>query len=241
LKSGRIRKFLEKLRGTPLHPQWFAFQYAERNLRASCAQLSGTVLDVGCAHCKPKAYLPPDAVYVGLDYYSTAVDWYGTRPDIFGDAQELPLLDESIEHALLLDVLEHLPDPQRCLSELNRVIKPGGTLTIHVPFLYPLHDEPLDFHRWTKHGLRNAATRNGYRVALESESGHPLETAALNMNIALSKSIINWFQGKNPLLAVALLAPFMILTINCVAWSLATLSRKDSLMPIYYRMIWIKN
>jgi SAM-dependent methyltransferase len=172
----RIRNMAAALRMTPLHPQWFAFMREERNLAITCEALSGTVLDVGCAEGSPRKFLPPDTRYVGLDYYTTATGWYATRPDLYGDAQLLPLADSSVDHALLLDVLEHLPDPNRCLTELHRVIKPAGSLTIQVPFIYPLHDAPLDFHRWTRYGLRQAAKQRGFTIESESAIGHPLET-----------------------------------------------------------------
>ena len=97
-----LRKMAAVFRKTPLHPQWFAFLREGRNLERSCASLAGIVLDVGCAQGIPRRYLPADADYVGLDYYSTATGWYGTRPDVFGDAQSLPFVDSSIDHALLL-------------------------------------------------------------------------------------------------------------------------------------------
>ncbi|HSG97872.1 MAG TPA: class I SAM-dependent methyltransferase, partial [Woeseiaceae bacterium] len=219
----------------------FALKDERPNLEASCAQLHGTVLDVGCAEGKPKAFLPSGASYIGLDYYSTATDWYKTRPDVFGDAQALPFADNSIDHALLLDVIEHIPEPDRSLAELYRILKPGGSLTLQVPFLYPLHDDPLDFHRWTRHGLRRAAARHGFSVNDEIAIGHPIETAALNGNIALSKTIINWLTGRNPLALSVLVLPFLILTVNCSAWLLARLSRQDDMMPHTYRVIWIKN
>jgi SAM-dependent methyltransferase len=106
----RLKKLVDGLRQTPFHPQWFALKDERPNLEASCAQLHGTVLDVGCAEGKPKAFLPSGASYIGLDYYATATDWYKTRPDVFGDAQALPFADNSIDHALLLDVIEHIPE-----------------------------------------------------------------------------------------------------------------------------------
>lgn len=238
--ASQLRKLVDRLSQTPLHPQWFALKDQRRNLGASCAQLHGTVLDVGCAASKPKAFLPSGARYIGLDYYSTAMDWYDTRPDVFGDAQALPFADSSIDHALLLDVIEHIPDPDRSLAELNRVLKPGGSLVLQVPFLYPLHDEPLDFHRWTRHGLRRAAATHGFSVRDEFAIGHPLETAALNGNIALSKTVINWLKGWNPLGLTAIALPFLVLANNCLAWLLARLSRHDDLMPHGYRVIWTK-
>ena len=237
---GQIRKLLAAARATPLHPQFFSYIHEEKNLRDACANLSGHVLDVGCAESRPRDYLPDDAEYIGLDYFLTASGWYETRPDVYGDAQALPLADDSVDHALLLDVLEHLPHPTRCLEELHRVIRPGGSLTIQVPFLYPLHDEPLDFHRWTRHGLRRAASECGYSIALEEANGHPLESAALNANIALSKSTINWIRGRNPLAIMVVALPLVVLTVNCLAWLFAALSRDDDLMPVSYRMVWNK-
>lgn len=239
--AGQLKKLTDGLRETPLHPQWFALKDERRHLRDSCARLSGTVLDVGCAESKPRKFLPHGTAYIGLDYYSTAMGWYGTRPDVFGDAQALPFADSSIDHALLLDVIEHIPEPDKSLSELYRVLKPGGNLVLQVPFLYPLHDEPLDFHRWTRHGLRRAAARHGFSVSDELAIGHPLESAALNGNIALSKTVINWIMGRNPLGLVAVVLPFVVLAINCSAWLLARLSRRDDLMPHTYRAIWTKS
>ena len=239
--SRGLRRIVDRLRTTPLHPQWFSFVEENRNLERTCAALDGIVLDIGCADSRPRRYLPHDARYIGLDYFSTATDWYGTLPDVFGDAQALPFADNSIDHALLLDVAEHLPEPERSFSELHRVLKPGGSLTVQVPFLYPLHDEPLDFHRWTRHGLQRAAARHGFTVGDEIAIGHPLETAALTANIAMSKTAINWIHGWNPLALSAVALPVLVPLINCSAWLLARFSSNDDLMPHAYRVVWTKS
>lgn len=231
---------IEKLKKTPLHPQWFSFRHEERHLKTICAQLGGTVVDIGCADGKPRKYLPDDANYVGIDYFETATNWYETRPEIFADAQLLPLQDNAVDHVLLLDVLEHLPDPERCLAEVHRVLKPRGTFTLQVPFLYPIHDSPLDFHRWTANGLQRAATKHGFRIDAQQAIGHPVETAALNANIALSKTTLNWISGKNPLAITAVLLPFAILAVNCIAWLVALVSRSDDMMPHAYQATWVK-
>jgi SAM-dependent methyltransferase len=238
--SGVIRSLASGLRKTPLHPQWFAYFREEKKLKATCANLSGWILDIGCASAKPRRQLGQDADYIGVDYYSTAVDWYNTRPDVFADAQALPFHANSIDHCLLLDVLEHIPDPDRCLASIHDALKQGGTLTIQVPFMYPLHDVPLDYHRWTQFGLREAARRNGYRITDEKATGHPLESAALNANIALSKTVLNWLDSRNPLALLGLLLPVAFLAINSLAWIFGLLSKADDLMPYSYSMTWVK-
>lgn len=235
-----FRKWAGVLRKTPLHPQWFAYVREERNLQKTCSGLTGIVLDVGCADGKPRRLMPAGAFYVGVDYFSTAHDWYGTRPELYADAQNLPLSDASVDHALLLDVLEHIPDPDRCLAELYRTLKPGGTLTIQVPFLYPIHDAPLDFHRWTRFGLHRASARHGFQVSKEQAIGHPLETAALGMNIAMSQTVINWARQKNPLLILVVTLPLLVPIVNVVGWLFARLGRSEDFMPYAYRMVWTK-
>lgn len=238
--SGALKKLSILLRSTPLHPQWFVFRGQPAMLRNICGNLDGLVADIGCADSKPRKYIPPTVDYIGIDYYKTASDWYLTKPDLYANAQALAIRSDSINHALLLDVLEHIPDPDKCLSEIFRILKPAGSLTIQVPFLYPVHDAPLDFLRWTRYGLLQAARKHGYYVEKELALGHPLECAALNTNIALSKTVMNWLQGKSIFALTATLLPFAILIINSLAWLGARLSKPESMMPHGYRMVWIK-
>ena len=235
-----LKTLLQRLRNTPLHPQWFAFFREEKNLKRTCEGLSGVVLDIGCADGKPRAFMPDGAEYVGLDYFDTATQWYKTRPNVFGDAQQLPFASSSIDHVLLLDVLEHLPEPDQCLGEIARILKPGGAMTIQVPFLYPIHDAPLDFHRWTRFGLYRAAERAGFDVTHDIAIGHPAETAALSMNIAFSKTVLNWIAGRNPLALLGIALPPFVLIANCLAWATGRLSRDEPMMPYAYRMTWTK-
>lgn len=240
IKAVNIKILLSKLKYTPFHPQWFAFHGEASCLKEICSGLEGLVSDIGCADAKPRSFLPPNARYLGIDYYRTATSWYLTKPDLYADAQALPLRDDCVDHALLLDVLEHLPEPNKCLREIHRTLKPGGSLTIQVPFLYPVHDAPLDFHRWTRFGLSRAAEKHGYTVKKELALGHPLESAALNTNIALSKTVLNWVRDKNLLSISILLLPFAVLVINTLAWAGARLSKADPIMPHGYRVTWIK-
>ena len=48
--------------------------------------------------------------------------------DVWGDGQRLPFANGRFDTVLSLEVLEHLPDPDRCVAELARVLAPGGTL-----------------------------------------------------------------------------------------------------------------
>lgn len=49
------------------------------------------------------------------------------------DAQGLPFVDESFDMITCLEVIEHLVFPEQALSEMHRVLKPGGHVLITVP------------------------------------------------------------------------------------------------------------
>ena len=77
-------------------------------------------------------------------------------------AKKIPLKDNTVDAVLCSNVFEHLSDPQNCFDEIYRILKPEGECLILVPFFIKLHQEPFDFHRYTKHALRLYAERSGF-------------------------------------------------------------------------------
>lgn len=237
LKHDRIARLFNSFKSTPLHPQWFVFRKENKNLNEIAGLLSGRILDIGCGEKLIKNKITDNCEYVGLDYYKTATEWYESTPEVFGDAHTLSFPDKSFDCVLLLDVMEHLPDPGKCLDEVNRVLSDTGIFIIFVPFLYPIHDSPLDFRRWTIYGLRQLTDKHGFTISEEKHDGNILETAGLLLNIAISKTILNWIHKKNPAAILILLLPFMVLTINFFVWIVNCISPEDSMMPTGYRII----
>lgn len=76
------------------------------------------------------------------------------KPDIVADAHSLPFKDEEFEFVLCTEVLEHLKNPPKAISEMKRVLKNGGILILTTRFVYPIHDSPYDYWRFTKYGLQ---------------------------------------------------------------------------------------
>ena len=74
--------------------------------------------------------------------------------DVVADAMHMPYADNAFDGVICECLLEHVPEPERIVQEILRVLKPGGRAFIVVPFLYPFHACPNDFHRWTKSGMR---------------------------------------------------------------------------------------
>ena len=77
------------------------------------------------------------------------------KPDIVADICDLSSIDSnSYDYVVMLEVLEHVHSPDLALKEINRVLKKKGVLFLTTPFLFPAHDEPYDFYRYTKYGLK---------------------------------------------------------------------------------------
>jgi SAM-dependent methyltransferase len=70
------------------------------------------------------------------------------------DAQRLAFCNASFDVILCTEVLEHIPEPQSAIDEMFRVLAPGGRLVLTTRFLFPIHDAPHDYFRFTKYGLR---------------------------------------------------------------------------------------
>ena len=112
--------------------------------------------------------------YVGLDYPPSILDkqpemWailHRARSliDVFGDGNRLPFADASFDTVLCTEVLEHLPTPAACMTEMVRVLKPGGRLLLTVPFIQPLHELPFDYYRFTPSGLEDLMRAQGLEV-----------------------------------------------------------------------------
>ena len=77
------------------------------------------------------------------------------QPDTVGAAHNLLFGDDSFECVLCTEVLEHLHTPQKAIDEMKRVLRPGGTLILTTRFVFPIHDAPNDYFRYTKYGLQH--------------------------------------------------------------------------------------
>lgn len=80
------------------------------------------------------------------------------HPDIVADVQAMPQVpDAAYDAVFCLAVLEHVPRAWDAVREMRRVLKPGGRLVGHVPFLSPYHAMEGyygDYVRLTSDGIR---------------------------------------------------------------------------------------
>ncbi|MFN4154887.1 MAG: class I SAM-dependent methyltransferase [Paracoccaceae bacterium] len=75
----------------------------------------------------------------------TTADLSAPGVDHHWDITAIAAADDAFELILCSHVLEHVPDDRAALSELNRILAPGGTLVIQVPFARENAETDEDF------------------------------------------------------------------------------------------------
>lgn len=142
------------------------------------------VLDWGCGHGHAADALQHAGLDVeALEYVPDAEEGSRSRLPFFPDVEairtrepvKLPFPDASFDAVLSLGVLEHVPDPERSLEELRRVLRPGGRIYIYkLPnrFSYlekiarlaglSYHGEREDDTLWTVRSARETLERHGF-------------------------------------------------------------------------------
>lgn len=130
--------------------------------------IQGTVLDLGCGN-RPYApwYEPLAELVIAADPAP------GAEPNVWAMADQVPIRSECVDSVLCTEVLEHVERMENAVSEMFRVLRPGGEALITVPFLYPTHEAPYDFQRLTHIGLRAIMVRHGFEVIDQACNGGP--------------------------------------------------------------------
>ncbi len=137
--------------------------YLDRFVAAAGAATpsGGRVLDAGAGNGLYRHHF--DHVgYEAADFEAVPGKDYGYNHYVC-DLAAIPVEDDRYDVVLLSQVLEHLPEPIAVLTELRRVLKPGGRIFASAPLFYEEHEQPYDFYRYTQFGLRHLFEAAGFR------------------------------------------------------------------------------
>jgi len=129
-------------------------------------QFHGKLLDVGAGSSPYQELIMASGKisdYIKLDFASS--DYHrGHELDLTWDGKTIPLDAGSIDTVFMTEVLEHVHKPGEMLREVRRVLKPGGIVFLTVPFTWPMHELPYDYHRFTPIALRAYLEEAGFDV-----------------------------------------------------------------------------
>jgi SAM-dependent methyltransferase len=181
--------------------RWLGYSEQRRMLdgalEAEREAFAGRVLEIGGERERRRRghFVPP---------FEAAEAWWmldldrKRRPHIFGDALALPFPSGAFDVIMGIEVLDDLDDYFRALVEMQRVLKPEGTLILSVPFLQGAG--PPDVWRFTEKGLRAALAKAGFAC----EVVHPEGAALLVAANALKRVIYLMPRGPVRILVAAL-------------------------------------
>jgi SAM-dependent methyltransferase len=111
-------------------------------------------LDLGCGYRK-QTY--PNCLYVEV-YNSRSADLI-VEPNCL-----YPIKDATLDGIGCFAVLEHTRKPWLVVSEMKRMLKPGGKVFIDWPFLQPVHGYPSHFFNATREGLTSIFEDAGFEI-----------------------------------------------------------------------------
>src|SRR5438876_461186 len=74
--------------------------------------------------------------------------------------------------------------------EAVEIAKKGGTIVISTVQMYPIHDDPYDYLRYTKYGLRELCERSGLKVVDIKSNGAFWSFLATSINVYLFQGLL---------------------------------------------------
>ncbi|MGR3616281.1 MAG: class I SAM-dependent methyltransferase [Paracoccaceae bacterium] len=121
-------------------------------------EITGQVLDYGGGQ---------NATYLKLLTKTDNISSVNIDPDIkpthlVEPGENLPFEDNSFDHVVCFNTLEHIYDDVQSVEEIYRVLKPGGRAVVTVPFIFRIHGHPDDYSRHTPSWWQETYRRAGF-------------------------------------------------------------------------------
>ena len=125
----------------------------------------------------------------------------------------------------IFEVLEHTENPVSAVSNIFTILDNGGYVLFSSPFIFHIHDEPYDFYRFTKYGLKHLF-RDFAKVEILSRNGWFETILVLFMRLRLEKSLVGKIIGNSFIFLYYLLTP--------VTWFLQKTITSDKMTTGYF-------
>ena len=187
--------------------------------------------------------LSEDAVYAGVDVEGARDFGMRKRVDItYYDGSALPFGDASFDHVLCTEVLEHVPDPALFLADISRILRPGGSLILTVPWSARLHHAPHDYTRFTKFALDLRLRAAGFNSIVIEERGNDIAAIANKLLVITVRLLrpAKWYRYAWTFVVALALAPFTVGAVLAAHVAmLLNLGSKDD--PLGYGVVAVKS
>ncbi len=132
-------KFIPKIEKDDISGQSI-LKFLKKNIKTKKTSL---ILDAGCGEGRFTRYLLNKGKIIGMDfskeYVKIARKYVKGVKFVVGSVTKIPFPSNKFDYIFLVDVLQHVPELEKSVKELNRVLKPKGTLIIIDKNRFALH------------------------------------------------------------------------------------------------------
>ena len=174
----KVETFLINKWSAFYNPFYFIRRGLYRAIKSYAGAMQGSVMDFGCGSKPYRTLFTACDEYVGVDVEISGHSHRNESIDIFYDGKKLPLPSARFDHVFSSEVFEHVFNLPEILPELHRVLKENGTLFITCPFVWPEHERPYDFARYTSFGIQHLLRSHGFEIVEQSKTGNLIEVLA---------------------------------------------------------------
>lgn len=121
----------------------------------------GRIVDIGCGIGHSYRLLAPRET-VGVDVDAESLEGQ-ERQTVAADMRRLPFANSEFDGAIAVHSIEHVPDPERALAEIVRVLKPGGSAVLVTPnrLTFARPDEIIDPYHYVEYDPTELASLAG--------------------------------------------------------------------------------
>lgn len=138
--------------------------------------LTGKMMDFGCGSKPYQSLFTHVSEYIGVDYESASQSHSDEDIDVYYDGSKIPFAENTFDSILSTEVFEHVFNLDVVLNELHRVLKPSGKMLFTCPFVWNLHEIPIDYARYTPFALTYLLEKNGFKIITIDKIGTFSET-----------------------------------------------------------------
>lgn len=147
-----------------INPFFFGRSAIYLSVKKHAHHISGKTVDVGSGSKPYKDLFKNVTEYIGIDIEQSGHKHTSSDIDLFYDGETFPFENSTVDSLVFFEVLEHVFNPNQFLSEITRVLKPGGKCVVTIPFIWGEHEQPYDFARYSSFGLNHLFNQHGLEV-----------------------------------------------------------------------------
>jgi ubiquinone/menaquinone biosynthesis C-methylase UbiE len=207
-----------------------------RDVRLFFPTLNGKILDVGCGQSPYRFLLNRSTTrYHGIDIEDAEKFDY-SNPDVTPfNGRDIPFGNDKFDGLICTEVLEHVFDHAKLISEIHRVLKPGGRAIVTVPWSARYHYIPHDYFRYTPSAL--SILFGKFTQVTIRPRGNDLAVVTNKLIVIWARNVIPITWSKLLFMPLCLLAAPLLLIVVCLAHVALVVNFGSTDDPLGYTLV----